>query len=111
MIRISVTQAAYRAIQASLSPNSTTDFHPEAATVRIWLDPKTVDALSRLRWPGGDLSDVILRLAQLEERPLAKSERPRRASHRARPAQNLKIKGLDVRVGLPKSRAMKIGGA
>jgi hypothetical protein len=44
--------------------------------VRIWLDPKTVDALSRLRWPGGDLSDVILRLAQLEVRPLPKSEGP-----------------------------------
>jgi hypothetical protein len=75
MIRITVTQAAYRAIQASLPPNSTTDSDPEAATVRLWLDLKTVDALSRLRWPGGDLSDVILRLAQLEEclRSLTKS--------------------------------------
>jgi hypothetical protein len=41
---------------------------PDAATARLWLDPKTVDALSRLGWPGGDLSDVILRLAHLERR-------------------------------------------
>jgi hypothetical protein len=77
MIRISVTQAAYRAIQASLPPNSIkapTD--SEAATVALWLDPKTVDRLSALRTPGDDLSDVILRLAQLEEPPLAKAQRP-----------------------------------
>jgi hypothetical protein len=85
MIRISVTQAAYRAIQATLPPSSTKDADPEAATVRLWLDPTTVERLSALRAPDEELSDVILRLAQLEERPLAKAQR--RAERRTEPDQ------------------------
>jgi hypothetical protein len=41
----SVTQAAYRAIQASLPPNSimSPGFDPEAPTVHLWLDRKIAD--------------------------------------------------------------------
>jgi hypothetical protein len=74
MIRIVITQAAYRAIRASLPPNATTDSDLEGATVRVWLDPTTVDRLSAMRSPGEDISDVILRLARLEERPTQRPE-------------------------------------
>jgi hypothetical protein len=71
MIRISVTQAAYRAIKASLQNSIISpDFDPEAPTVLLWLDRKIADGLSVMRQPGEDLSDVILRVAKMERRAL-----------------------------------------
>jgi hypothetical protein len=72
MIRISVTQAAYRAIRASLPPEAiiSPDFDPEAPTVPFWLDRKIADGLSAMRQPDESLSDVIFRVARLERRAL-----------------------------------------
>jgi hypothetical protein len=66
MIRISVTDAAFEAIAATL-PFGSAGFErePDASGQRhIWLERRFVDRLAAMRGPGESYSDVILRLAK-----------------------------------------------
>ena len=66
MIRITITDAAFEAIRATLPFGSVgvVERDPEAKGERqIWLDRAVVDRLSAARGPGESYSDVILREA------------------------------------------------
>jgi hypothetical protein len=68
MIAISITPAAYEAIeatQATLLWRGKALPRPGAdGMIKIWLDGKFVERLSQKRGPGESFSDVILRLAE-----------------------------------------------
>jgi hypothetical protein len=65
MIRITITQAAFEAIAATLPLGSVG--YENAVNERgeryVWLAPNVVDRLSTLRGPGETYSEVILRIA------------------------------------------------
>ena len=68
MIRISITPAAFEAIAATL-PLGSVGFEPkvDAQGQRlIWLEAAVVDRLTAMRRPNESLSDVILRLVEIE---------------------------------------------
>lgn len=78
MIKITVTQAAYKAIKTTFPPNSiTAPTDANSATVALWLPPRIGDGLSALRQPNEDLSDVTLRVAQMEAGRPSKPMAPR----------------------------------
>jgi hypothetical protein len=65
MIRIAITEAAAKAIAATL-PFDGVAYETETTTDGqrfIWLEPRIVDKLKALRGPGESYSDVFLRLA------------------------------------------------
>jgi hypothetical protein len=65
MISIAITPAAYEAVRMSfldLDNNAAAHSGPDGLA-RIWLDPKFVDRLDRMRGPRQSYSDVIMRLA------------------------------------------------
>ena len=65
MIKIAITTMAFAAIERTL-PIGNVGFEREAndkGEREIWLEPHVVAKLRALRRPGGDYSDVILRLA------------------------------------------------
>lgn len=65
MISISITPAAHQAIKAMLLGTADASPHPGAdGLVRIWLDPKFIERLGRMRGAGETYSDVILRMAK-----------------------------------------------
>jgi hypothetical protein len=64
MTRIAITEAAYRAIAATLR-FGTVAVEPELnarGEREIWLDPTVLDTLTAMRQPGESYSDAILRL-------------------------------------------------
>jgi hypothetical protein len=68
MIRIAITAAAFDAVCARL-PLGTVSFERdpnEKGERLIWLEPNALNTLRALRGPGESLSDVILRLCELE---------------------------------------------
>ena len=68
MIRISITPSAFEAIAATL-PLGSVGFEPmiDAKGQRlIWVEAAVVDRLTAMRRPNESLSDVILRLVELE---------------------------------------------
>ena len=68
MIRISVTSAAFEAIVATL-PLGSVGFEPKVdpkGQRLIWVEAAVVDRLTAMRRPNERLSDVILRLVELE---------------------------------------------
>jgi hypothetical protein len=68
VIRISITEAAYGAICATL-PLGSVAVEPEPnerGERTVWLDDVWVDRLGAMRGPGESFSDVILRLAKVE---------------------------------------------
>ena len=68
MIRIAVTPAAFEAIAATL-PLRSVGYEPkvDAQGQRlIWLEAAVVDRLTAMRKPNESLSDVILRLVEIE---------------------------------------------
>jgi hypothetical protein len=72
MIRIAITQAAFEAIKATL-PLGSTAYEAEVnakGEVHIWLEPRWVDKLARLRGPGESYSDVIIKLAAVAHESL-----------------------------------------
>lgn len=72
MIRITITDAAFEAISASLPFGcvGVVERDPDAMGERqIWLDRAVVDRLSAARGPGETYSDVILRLIEMEGLP------------------------------------------
>ncbi len=71
MIRIAISEAAFKAISATLALGSIGfEGEPNAKGERmIWLDAHVVDKLTAMRRPGESMSDVILRLVELEARP------------------------------------------
>ena len=68
MIRLHITAAAYAAIAASLAGDNALYEPQESAQggYFIWLMKSTANQLKALRRPGEGVSEVILRLAQLE---------------------------------------------
>ena len=65
---IAITRAAYAAIAAALPPcGDAGRVDPAAKKVFVWLDGSLADCLAALRRPGEDHSDVILRLAAIEQ--------------------------------------------
>jgi hypothetical protein len=68
MVGIAITHAAYAAIAAALPPRvDARCVDPAAKKVFVWLDGSLADCLAALRRPGEDHSDVILRLAAVEQ--------------------------------------------
>lgn len=68
MIRIAITPAAFDAITATL-PLGSVGYEAEASAEGerlMWVEPSVVDRLTALRRPGESLSDVILRLVEME---------------------------------------------
>jgi hypothetical protein len=64
VIRIAITEAAYGVIDRALPGAALRPAERNAAgKVIVWLDRTTVNRLERLRQPGEDVSDVIVRLA------------------------------------------------
>jgi len=70
MIRLAITPAAFDAIAATLPLGSVGyEAKPNAKGERmIWLEAAVVDRLTALRREGESLSDVILRLVEMEMR-------------------------------------------
>jgi hypothetical protein len=68
MIRIAITEAAFKVITKTLPLGSTTyECGVSADGGRfIWLERRAVDQLYALRQRGEELSDVILRVAAME---------------------------------------------
>ena len=65
---IAITHAAYAAIAAALPPGVDAGrVDPATKKVFVWLDGSLADCLAALRRPGEDHSDVILRLAAIEQ--------------------------------------------
>ena len=65
MIRIAITEAAYGVIDRALPGAALRPAERNAAgKVIVWPDRTTVNRLERLRQPGEDLSDGIVRLAE-----------------------------------------------
>ena len=65
---IAITHDAYAAIAAALPPGADArPVDPAAKKVFVWLDGSLADCLAALRRPGDDHSDVILRLAAIEQ--------------------------------------------
>jgi hypothetical protein len=62
MVRIAITQAAFKAIAKTLLFGYENKVNEKGERL-IWLDPGVVDRLLSLRGPGESYSDVILRLA------------------------------------------------
>jgi hypothetical protein len=70
MIRIAVTQAAHKAIAATL-PLGNVGYEvrrTETGKVFIWLDRRAMDRLTAARRRGDDMSDTFIRLAAAERR-------------------------------------------
>ncbi len=65
MIRISITAAAFEAIADSLPIGTIAakPQHSDQGKVFIWIGRQWRDQLDRIRRPGEDLSDVIIRIA------------------------------------------------
>ena len=69
---IAITHAAYAAIAAALPPGVDAGrVDPAARKVFVWLDGLLTDCLAALRRPGEDHSDVILRLAAVEQKEVS----------------------------------------
>jgi len=70
MVGTAITHDAYAAIAAALPQG--VDARPvelaAAGKVFVWLDGSLADCLAALRRPGEDYSDVILRLAAIEQK-------------------------------------------
>jgi hypothetical protein len=66
MIRISVSAAAFSAIAESIGARFQAQGSPKGGFF-IWLDKTTANQLEALRGPAEGYSDVILRLAEMEE--------------------------------------------
>jgi len=64
MVLISITAEAFEAIRATLPHNDAPPYRGPDGLIRIWLDPKVADELSRARGPGESYSDVIIRLME-----------------------------------------------
>ena len=65
---IALTHDAYAAIAAALPQGvDARPVEPAAGKVFVWLDGSLADCLAALRRPGEDHSDVILRLAAIEQ--------------------------------------------
>jgi hypothetical protein len=64
---IAITHDAYSAIAAALLQGVAGPVEPAAKKVFVWLDGSLADCLAALRRPGEDHSDVILRLAAIEQ--------------------------------------------
>ena len=65
---IAITHDAYAAIAAALPQGvDARPVNPAAGKVFVWLDGSLADCLAALRRPGEDHSDVILRLAAIEQ--------------------------------------------
>jgi hypothetical protein len=65
---IAITHDAYAAISAALPPGADARLLDSAAKkVFVWLDGSLADCLAALRRRGEDDSDVILRLAAIEQ--------------------------------------------
>ena len=65
---IAITHDAYAAIAAALPQGvDARPVNPAAGKVFVWLDDSLADCLAALRRPGEDHSDVILRLAAIEQ--------------------------------------------
>ena len=64
MVRISITEQAFRAIASTLPLGSVCFENPvnENVVRLIWLERTAVDRLGSLREPGESYSDVILRM-------------------------------------------------
>ena len=68
MAGIAITNDAYLAIAAALSPGADArPVEPAAGKVLVWLDGSLADCLAALCRRGEDHSDVILRLAAIEQ--------------------------------------------
>jgi hypothetical protein len=70
MVRISISQAAFDAVAATL-PLGSMAFEPElnAKGERlVWLEPPVIDRVTAMRQPGESYSDVILRLIEQSRR-------------------------------------------
>jgi hypothetical protein len=68
MAGIAITHDAYIAIAAALQPGvDPRPVEPAAGKVFVWLDGSLADCLAALRRRGEDHSDVILRLAAIEQ--------------------------------------------
>ena len=68
MIRLAITPAAFDAIAATL-PLGSVGYEAKPKGERmIWLEAAVVDRLTALRREGESLSDVILRLVEMEMR-------------------------------------------
>jgi hypothetical protein len=68
MIRIAITEAAFKVIAATL-PVGSAMYEAKASNDGgrfIWLERRAVDQLYALRQRGEELSDVILRVAAME---------------------------------------------
>jgi hypothetical protein len=68
MIRLAITPAAFEAIRDTL-PLGSVGYQPQlnAEGERlIWVEAAVVDRLMALRGPGESMSDVILRLVEIE---------------------------------------------
>jgi hypothetical protein len=65
MVRISITQAAYNAICATLPFGSVAvePYFNEKGERTVWLEEVWVDRLGAMRGPGESYSDAILRIA------------------------------------------------
>jgi hypothetical protein len=67
MIRFAITEAAFKAITATL-PLGSVAYEAEVTAKGerlIWIDPSVVDRLRATRGPGESYSEVILRLVEL----------------------------------------------
>ena len=68
MAGIAITHDAYIGIAAALPPGvDARPVEPAAGKVLVWLDGSLADCLAALRRRGEDHSDVILRLAAIEQ--------------------------------------------
>jgi hypothetical protein len=68
MIKIAITEAAFKAIARTL-PVGSVGYEAEAnerGERLIWIDDRQADKLGAMRGPGESISDVILRIAGKE---------------------------------------------
>ena len=66
---IAITHDAYAVIAAAMPQGvEAVRVDPAAKRVFVWLDGSLADCLAALRRPGEDHSDVILRLAAIEQK-------------------------------------------
>jgi hypothetical protein len=70
LIRIAITGEALETIEALVTEGDTLAQRLPTADGKffVWLEGQLVDALGDLRGPGEDYSDVMLRLAPIEQR-------------------------------------------
>jgi hypothetical protein len=108
MVKIAITHDAYAAIAAALPQGvDTGPVEPAAGKVFVWLDGSLAGCLAALRRRGEDHSDVILRLAAVEQEEAWPASSDRKGKRFFSPAPGRWLGTLELEIDDHERRAIE----